>query len=240
MRALLSFSLSIFMYLPTGAAALDYATCVDRATVDPEQTVTDARAWWYESGDLAARHCEVIALTEAGALRTAALLLDDLIAAPDLADSQRIPLLTQSAQIWSLYGDRAAAMVSINAALDLSIEPELLVERASLFALADDHERALSDLDLAIQIDPRHDEALALRSAARRKQGDLQGALDDALVAIEVRPQNALAWVELGSAQVALGQRNGARRSFLKAIDLAPGGPIAALARGALQDMDGG
>ncbi|MEM7524519.1 MAG: tetratricopeptide repeat protein, partial [Pseudomonadota bacterium] len=53
-------------------------------------------------------------------------------------------------------------------------------------------------------------------------------------------PSNAVAWFEQGMAERALGQPDAARRSWLKSIDLDPGGPATALARRALQDLDGG
>ena len=82
--------------------------------------------------------------------------------------------------------------------------------------------------------------ALTLRSAARLRLDDKEGARRDALQAIENRPVSSAAWYQLGLAEHSMGLKDAARRSWLKAIDVAPGGRPAALARGALQDMDGG
>jgi tetratricopeptide (TPR) repeat protein len=210
------------------------------ATIDPDRTALDARAWWEESGDLAARHCQVVALSELGATKTAALMLDEIIFSPQIDDSARQPLLMQSAALWRQLGDTDAARAAMDGAIKIAPSAALLVERASLSAEARDWAGARTDLDRALALSPRDDEALTLRASARRRLGDVDGARRDAVLAIEYRPVSASAWFELGMAEAALGQKAAARRSWLKAIDLAPGGAAAGLARGALQDMDGG
>ncbi len=218
----------------------DYATCVDMATIDPERTALDARAWWEATGDLAARHCQVVALSELGATKTAALMLDEIIFSPEIDDAARQPLLMQSASLWRQIGDFDAALSAMDNALKINASADIHIERAALLAETRDWAGARSDLDRALALDPRNDDALTLRASARRRLDDMEGARRDALLAIEYRPVSSTAWFELGMAQFGLGQKDGARRSWLKAIDLAPGGPAAALARGALQDMDGG
>lgn len=225
---------------PASAQQRDYATCVDMATIDPDRTAREARAWWEETGSLAARHCQVVALSEQGATKTAALMLDEIIISPQIDAAERQPLLMQSAALWRQLGDSDAALSAMDNALKISPSAAIYVERSALLAENRDWEGARSDLDRALSLEPRNEEALTLRASARRRLGDNEGAQRDALLAIEYRPVSAAAWFELGMAQLGLGQQKGARRSWLKAIDLAPGSAVAALARGALQDMDGG
>lgn len=228
-------------YAPFAAAALDdYAQCVDFATIDPHRTIADAQNWFDRTGDLAARHCQAIAYGELGAHRTAAETLLALSNAAEVVRAERASLLAQAARQWRLAGDPDAAKSALNAAISIEATPELYVERATLRADDRAFEDARADLDEALRLAPRYEEALTLRAAAHRRLGDGQAARRDALLAIEYRPVSATAWFELGAAERALGQKDAARRSFLKSIDLAPGAPSAALARGQLQDMDGG
>ncbi|MEM7545935.1 MAG: tetratricopeptide repeat protein [Pseudomonadota bacterium] len=239
MRAFLPFIALLGIAYPAMAAPLNYEICIDQATIDPERAAAEARKWWEETGDLAARHCEVVALAELGALKTAAMLLDEIIISPDIKNEQRASLYAQLSTLWKDYGDATAARAAIDAAIKITPEPEFLMDRAALSAARGEWTAALNDLNRAVSRAPRNEEALTLRASAKRQLGDLDGANIDALAAIEIRPVSAAAWFELGMVQAALGQKDGARRSWLKAIDLAPGGPSAALARGALQDMDG-
>lgn len=222
------------------ADAAQYEDCVGLAEVDPHRAMAEAERWHSETGDPAALHCRALALEEAGALRNAADLLMQVAEAPELSDEGRAAVLGQAARIWREVGQSGAARAALDAAVRLAPNPALLVERASLHAEAEDWTAAREDLDSAIRDDPQNAAALTLRAAAERKLGDLEAARADALRAIELRPVSSAAWFELGMAERAMGLNDGARRSWLKAIDLAPEGPAAAMARGELQDMDGG
>ena len=218
----------------------DYAQCIDLTTIDPHQTLADAQAWYDRTGDLAARHCQAVAYGELKAHKTAAETLLEVSNAAGVERSARASLLAQASRQWRLAGDPDSATTALDAAISIDAAPELLVERATLRADKREFEGALADLNSALAAAPRYEEALTLRAAARRRLGDADGAKRDALTAIEYRPVSATAWFELGAAERALGLRDAARRAFLKSIDLAPGAPTAGLARGQLQDMDGG
>lgn len=218
----------------------DYETCLNLATVDPEQTRADAIRWFQESGAHAARHCEAAALAEMGAHRTAALILQEIAQLYDLPGEKRAELLTQAARQWLQADAPGAAMGAVDSGLGFHPTPTLYIERAALKAEARDYEGARDDLGRALTLDPENADAFALRAAAERRMGDANAALRDAERATGLNPISPLAWLEVGLAQQALGRKNDARQAWLRAIDVAPGSRAAALARGELQDMDGG
>ncbi|MEL7466587.1 MAG: hypothetical protein AAFN79_21115 [Pseudomonadota bacterium] len=222
------------------AAVSDYEECVNFATLDPERTLVDAQAWLDATGSVAAKHCMAIAQGELGAHRTAANTLSDVANAAGLDDETRIATLIEATRQWRLAGRPEAARSSIDAALRIGTSPDALIERSTLKAADRDWEGAERDLDSALAVAPRDHEALTLRAAARLRLQNAEGARRDALLALEYRPISAAAWYQLGLAEQALGLKDAARRSWLKAIDVAPGGRPASLARGAIQDMDGG
>lgn len=238
-RALIFLATIALLPLPAGAVS-DYGQCVDMATIDPEKTLVEARRWEEATGAVGALHCRAIALGELGAHRTAASTLMDVANSAGLEDGARVETLIEASRQYRLAGMESASRSTLDSAIRIRATPAALVERAALRAEDRDWEGARGDLDAAIAAEPRDAEALALRSAARLHLGDLDGARRDATLAIEYRPVSAMAWYQLGLTEQAMGLKDAARRSWLKAIDVAPGGEPAALARGALQDMDGG
>lgn len=225
---------------PALAQEFDYETCLNLTTVDPQQARALAIAGFANTGAYAARHCEALALAEIGANRSAAEILQETAQAFDIDDGQRAELLLQAARQWRDYGRLDAARGALNTGLVYQQSTALLIERATLSVEEGLTQSALDDLNAALKIDPSDGEVMALRSAAKRRLGDDGGAYLDAQAAVELRPVSPAAWLELGKAEKARADKNAARRAWLKAIDVAPSSKAAALARGELQDMDGG
>lgn len=239
MRAFAPVFLAAIVAAAPANAVSNYVECANFATIDPEKTLVDAQEWYDATGDVGARHCMAIAQAELGAHRTAANTLME-VANAGIDKDARISTLVEATRQWRLAGAMEAARSTIDSAIRISPAPIALIERASLLGEERDWEGALADLDRVVAASPRDAEALTLRSAARLRLDDKEGARRDALQAIENRPVSSAAWYQLGLAEHAMGLKDAARRSWLKAIDVAPGGRPAALARGALQDMDGG
>lgn len=240
MRPLFALLLLITLAGPALAEIRDYSKCIDLAQISPEEVRREAIAWYAETGDPGALHCEAVALSEMGALSTAANKLQEAAQQPGVPDLTRVDLLTQAGLLWREVGDIDAAFGALDSAIKYRATPRVLIERAILHADRRAWERAHADLSQALGMQPQDAEALSLRAAANRRMGDAEAARRDALQAIEYLPVSPAAWFELGKAEQALGLKDGARRSWLKTIDVAPGSPFATLARGALQDMDGG
>ena len=233
---------ALAMTLAAGAAEADlrdYQRCIDMAQISPEEVRREAIAWYAETGEPGALHCEAVALSEIGALGSAAHKLQETAQLPGVDELTRVDLLTQAALLWRELGEIDAAFGALDTATAYRRTPRVLIERAILHAERRAWEKAHADLSEALSITPRDAEALSLRAAANRRMGDANAARRDAMAAIEYLPISPAAWFELGKAEFELGLKDGARRSWLKAIDVAPGSPFAALARGALQDMDG-
>ena len=224
MRPLFALPFLIAFAGPALADLRDYSKCIDMAQISPEEVRREAIAWYAETGNPGALHCEAVALSEMGALSTAANKLQEAAQQPGVDDMTRVDLLTQAALLWREEGDGDAAFGALDSAMKYRATPRVLIERAILHADRRAWEKAHADLSQALSMQPRDAEA------ARR----------DAMLAIEYLPVSPAAWFELGKAEQALGLKDGARRSWLKTIDVAPGSPFATLARGALQDMDGG
>lgn len=240
MRPLFALPVLIALATPASADLRDYQKCIDMAQISPEEVRREAIAWYTETGEPGALHCEAVALSEMGALSTAANKLQETAQLPGVDELTRVNLLTQAALLWREEGDDDAAFGALDTAVKYRATPRVLIERAILHADARAWEKAHSDLSQALSTSPRDAEALSLRAAANRRMGDAEAARRDAMLAIEYLPVSPAAWFELGKAEQALGLSDGARRSWLKTIDVAPGSPFATLARGALQDMDGG
>ena len=240
MRPLFALPVLIALATPASADLRDYQKCIDMAQISPEEVRREAIAWYTETGEPGALHCEAVALSEMGALSTAANKLQETAQLPGVDELTRVNLLTQAALLWREEGDNDAAFGALDTAVKYRATPRVLIERAILHADARAWEKAHSDLSQALSTSPSDAEALSLRAAANRRMGDAEAARRDAMLAIEYLPVNPAAWCELGKADQALGLSDGARRSWLKTIDVAPGSPFATLARGALQDMDGG
>ena len=240
MRPLFALPVLIALATPASADLRDYQKCIDMAQISPEVGRREAIAWYTETGEPGALHCEAVALSEMGALSTAANKLQETAQLPGVDELTRVNLLTQAALLWREEGDNDAAFGALDTAVKYRATPRVLIERAILHADARAWEKAHSDLSQALSTSPRDAEALSLRAAANRRMGDAEAARRDAMLAIEYLPVSPAAWFELGKAEQALGLSDGARRSWLKTIDFAPGSPFATLARGALQDMDGG
>ena len=240
MRPLFAIPFLILLASPVTADLRDYQKCIDMAQISPEEVRREAIAWYSETGEPGALHCEAVALSEMGALSSAANKLQEAAQLPGVDDLTRVDLLTQAALLWREEGDTDAAFGALNSAMRYQATPRVLIERSILHADQRAWEKAYNDLSQALSMQPKDAEALSLRAAANRRMGNAEAARRDAMLAIEYLPISPAAWFELGKAEQALGLKDGARRSWLKTIDVAPGSPFATLARGAIQDMDGG
>jgi tetratricopeptide (TPR) repeat protein len=108
---------------------------------------------------------------------------------------------------------------------------------------AGDLERAISDYDRAIELDPRSAEPFVNRGTAREAKRDFQGAISDYERAIELVPRLAVAFVNRGHARLLMGDLDGALADQDRAIDLDPRNPTSYDNRGNVRrergDLDG-
>ena len=83
-------------------------------------------------------------------------------------------------------------------------------------------ERAISDYDEVIKIDPKHAAAFNNRGIAYKEKGDFERAISDYDEAINLYPENALAFNNRGSAYQAKGDFERAISNFDEAIKIDP------------------
>lgn len=226
--------------LPAAAAELTYDACLDHAGRDPHAAQAAAIAWFERTGDPAAAHCEAVALTEQGALASAANRLQETAAMPGLPATARAELLAQAAALWRGLGEDAAALEALDAAVAQTSTATLHMERAAVFATLGDGPGARKALDAALALKPGDAEVMAASAAERMRVGDAIGAQLEAEAALAAAPDSIPALLTLGRAQRALGLRAEARRAWLRVIERDGDGVAAQTARGLLQEMDGG
>jgi tetratricopeptide (TPR) repeat protein len=82
------------------------------------------------------------------------------------------------------------------------------------------NDRALSDAEMALSLDPKQDRALTMRGTIRYLNRDNQGALADLERAVSLKPDEAVPWNSLGAVHLALGRHDLALVDFTRAIEL--------------------
>ena len=109
MRPLFAPLIALAAAAPAAADLRDYGKCIDMAQISPEEVRREAIAWYADTGNPGALHCEAVALSEMGALSTAANKLQETAQLPGVDDLTRVDLLTQAALLWREEGDANAA-----------------------------------------------------------------------------------------------------------------------------------
>ena len=96
------------------------------------------------------------------------------------------------------------------------------------------HTAAIAEIDSAIRLNPRYDEAFRLRGRTRVELQDFQPAIQDYNHAIALNPRNAVAFLNRGVALVHLRDWDRALQDFNAAIQLEPRNPDCVVNRGVL------
>jgi len=86
----------------------------------------------------------------------------------------------------------------------------------------DSYEKAIAELDKAIELSPRSADAYFERGAARLKHRELDMAIEDFRTAIKLDPRHARAYLMRSQAYEALGDRDAAKQDRAKALELDP------------------
>lgn len=96
---------------------------------------------------------------------------------------------------------------------------------------------AISDFDLALQLDPHDVSALRSRGDAKRMLDDFTGAIADLDAALKLEPRNAFALRSRGDAKRMLDDHMGAIHDLDLALQLEPRNPVALSSRGDAKRM---
>jgi tetratricopeptide (TPR) repeat protein len=228
---------------PPHSAAADAATydrCMKLARDDPKAAERLAEDWRKRGGFHPADHCYATALIGLGQYKEAAGRLDALAEAMVHAPaSLRAGVLDQAAQAWLLAGDPEHAYDDDSAAL--AVHPDdaaLLVDRAEAAGAARWYDKAVGDLDRALQRDPKRLDALIYRATAERELGRLAPALADIDAALKLAPNSAPALLERGNILRVKGDDAGAQVDWQRVTALAPGSAAATDAKANLARLD--
>ncbi len=107
-----------------------------------------------------------------------------------------------------------------------------LEERGESHRWAGRYQEALADFNRAIELDPRRDSAITIRSLTYQAMGRWEETLADFSRAIELDPSSAWAWVSRGQAYRLMERYEEALADYSRAIELAPTHASAIASRG--------
>jgi tetratricopeptide (TPR) repeat protein len=124
-------------------------------------------------------------------------------------------------------GDLPMAFASIMDMPEDIREPRFFTYRAVLRLSVGRVDEARADIDRALELDPRHSPAVAVRSVIAMAQNDKTEALRLARTAVELDPTSAAARVALSYAQQADFDLKGALANLQEAVKLAPDNGLA-------------
>lgn len=222
-----------------------YAACMDLATGDPSQGVTEASKWRVEGGGMLARQCLGVAYANQKRWPSAAGAFEEAARDAETAhDVRSANYWAQAGNAWLAAGEQAKARAALDAALagghltGLALG-EARLDRARVLVAAGDMEGARGDLDRALA-DAKGDPLAWLLSATlARRQGDLVRAKTDIDEALRRAGDDAQVQLEAGNIAALKGDEAGARAAWGQVLTLAPGSPAAESARKALAQFGG-
>ena len=226
---------------PRIAQGDEYERCLAMLERDPEGARTMAETWQAADGGEGAAHCLALATIELGEPETGAQMLEQIAGASKAPDLARAAVFGQAGQAWLMAGDAGRAYGAATLALALSPnDSDLLIDRAVAAGTLKHFADAISDLDRALDIDPKRPDALVLRGSAWRHDGQLDLAKDDIDRALAQDPENAEAYLERGILRQRRGDVSGAHADWERAMKLAPDSPTADLAQQNLALLEAG
>ncbi len=218
--------------------------CIALAATDPKAAEAEAERFRIAGGGAKARQCLGMAYTQQGRWREAAMTFE--IAAKEAAaaaDGNAPRYWAQSGNAWLAGGDTAKAIAALTIAIDsatISAENkgEALLDRARAQVAAGDAAAARSDIDAALDAEPRQPMAWLLSATLARRVKDLPRAQGDITQAIKLAPEDGPIQLEAGNIAALSGNVEAAKAAWQAAARFAPGTPTADNARIALSQFD--
>lgn len=181
-----------------------FEQCVALIQSDPDHAYEEGMAWAAETHTLGGYRCAAMALVaenrpEEGARRLESLAVSVNPDEPEL----RAELLSQAGNAWLLAREAGQARSAFTRAIT-TVQgtrenlPDLLIDRATAYAMERDYRHAEEDLSQSLDIRPNDALALRLRATARMHQSAFDLAEADALAATRVEPGNVDNYLVLG------------------------------------------
>ncbi|MET0182417.1 MAG: hypothetical protein ABW199_05990, partial [Caulobacterales bacterium] len=170
--------------------------CVASIEADAAKAYEDAMAWAADTRELAAYRCAGLALIAQGRNEEGARRLESAaISAAGNPPSERAETLAQAGAGYMLARAPARARSAYSQAIalmqnDRDVMPDLLIDRATAYALEEDWRHSEEDLSRALDLRPNDSVALRLRATARMNQNVLELAEADAQRAVTADPSS--------------------------------------------------
>ena len=249
MRNLFAAFLSVFLFISLPLSAQDYSLgggrykkCLDKVATDPQAALQQFRYWRevdnWQGGP--ALHCEALILTALKQYSDAAQRLEQIVSGNLLADATlQATILGQAGNAWILAKRGDLALAALDQAITLNDQDlELFVDRARAYALLENWQPAIEDLDKVIGAAKPNADHRVLRATANRhlKKYDAARADIDAALAISVNHGGAL--LERGILKQIFGDENGARQDWVLVVSTNPKTELADAAQARLQKLD--
>jgi tetratricopeptide (TPR) repeat protein len=198
---------------PTAGMRADQAkleACIAKVDSKPEEAYEDALAWANETHVREARLCQAQALIALKQVEAGARLLEALaISADGGSDQTRAVVFSQAGNARLLNYQGAEAVDDFTKALQYAPgAPDLLIDRARAYAMAEDWRKAEEDLSLALDKRPKDSLILRLRATARLKLNVLDLAERDANDAVAANPKDVDALLVRGQVREAKAGKN--------------------------------
>lgn len=191
-----------------------FEQCVAQIQADPAHAYEEGMAWAAETHTLGGYRCAAMALVAENRAEEGARRLESLAVSvnPDQPEL-RAELLSQAGNAWLLAHEPAQARSAFTRAITTVQSnpqnlPDLLIDRATAYALERDYRHAEEDLSHSLDIRANDPLALRLRATARMHQSAFELAEADALAATRIEPGNVDNYLVLG--HVRESQRTGA------------------------------
>lgn len=190
--------------------SVKYQECLSLIQKDNESAISLARKWYVEGGNVAAQHCEALALYELNNYNEAAqlfdMIVDKLVRGEGVGkfafknrELLKIQLYYLSGLAWHSAGELDKAYQSLSASIiDLPVNStfayDIYLERAHVQVERDDAENAIEDYTRALDLNSEKIDGFLYRARAFRKlQQHLKARLDlNAALTIEPRHPDLL------------------------------------------------
>lgn len=181
-----------------------FEQCVALIQTNPGDAYEAGMAWAAETHTLGGYRCAAMALVaenrpDEGARRLESLAVSVNPDQPEL----RAELFSQAGNAWLLAHDAGQARSAFTRAITTVQSnrenlPDLLIDRATAYAVERDYRHAEEDLSQSLDIRPNDALALRLRATARMHQSAFDLAEADALAATRIEPGNVDNYLVLG------------------------------------------
>jgi tetratricopeptide (TPR) repeat protein len=154
-------------------------------------------------------------------------------------DGKFVEAMGHKAIILLNTGDIQGAMNSVNAALEMEKDGELLYTRGAIYAALMRFEEAIKDLNEALVLDGNNANYYIARGEVSMRMKRTDEAKRDFEKAIELAPGDPRPYLGRGGLYLILGERVKARQDFDRCLEIDPNFALANLRRGKYYELTG-